>query len=77
MYGNDVVDPEEALNASETPEFDEAVAGGEAAEARNGESSFDALIAKDLRVEPRDEMPERTRHEPGGHTLIHPRGLYR
>ena len=28
MYGNDVVDPTEALNASETPEFDEAVAAG-------------------------------------------------
>ena len=26
MYGNDVVDPEEALNASETPEFDEVMA---------------------------------------------------
>ena len=58
MYGNDVVDPEEPLNASEAPEFDEAVAAGEAAEAREGESSFDALIAKDLRVEPRDEMPD-------------------
>ena len=43
MYGNDVVDPTEALNASETPEFDEAVAAGEAAEARDGVSSFDAL----------------------------------
>ena len=58
MYGNDVVDPEEPLNASEAPEFDEAVAAGEAAEEREGESSFDALIAKDLRVEPRDEMPD-------------------
>ena len=58
MYGNDVVDPTEALNASETPEFDEAVAAGSAAEARDGASGFDALIAADLRVEPRDEMPD-------------------
>ena len=28
MYGNDVIDPTEALNAAETAEFDEAVARG-------------------------------------------------
>ena len=58
MYGNDVVDPTEALNASETPDFDAAVAAGQSGELRNGESGFDALIAADLRIEPRDEMPD-------------------
>ena len=29
MYGNDFVDPTEALNASETPEFDEVGVGAE------------------------------------------------
>ena len=41
-----------------TPDFYEAVAAGERAEGREGDTTFDALIAADLRVEPRDEMPD-------------------
>ena len=58
MYGNDVIDPEAPLNASETSEFDETVSAGTVGEERPEVSSFDALIAADLRVEPRDEMPD-------------------
>ncbi len=72
MYGNDVVAPgpsEESgaahprhlTNAAQTPEYDEAAALAAAADARRAEAghpSFDALIEADLRVEPRDDMPD-------------------
>ena len=58
MYGNDVIDPDEPLNASETGDYEAALAGAAAAGQRPEQSSFDALIEADLRVEPRDEMPD-------------------
>ena len=58
MYGNDVLDPTELLNASESPEYDAAAAATRAADDEPHPSSFDALIDADLRVEPRDEMPD-------------------
>ncbi|HEX2706104.1 MAG TPA: 1,2-phenylacetyl-CoA epoxidase subunit PaaA [Candidatus Lustribacter sp.] len=56
MYGNDVIDPNEPINAAETGEVEQAMAH----EDRRDEvgSAFDALIAADQRIEPRDEMPE-------------------
>lgn len=73
MYGNDFNAPDVAgdqgsqgaksvvLNAAQTPEYDRAAAEGRTVDARReeaGHPSFDALIAADLRVEPRDDMPE-------------------
>ncbi len=58
MYGNDVIDPDEPLNASETGDYEGALAGAAAAGQRPEQSSFNALIEADLRVEPRDEMPD-------------------
>jgi len=58
MYGNEVLDPGEALNASETPDYDAAAAATRAADDVPHPTSFDALVEADLRVEPRDEMPD-------------------
>ena len=61
MYGTEMVDPDEPLNASETGDYATALAGAAAAGDRSGlddSGSFDALIDADLRVEPRDAMPE-------------------
>lgn len=56
MYGNDVIDPNEPLNAAETGAYDEALEH----EDRRAEigADFDALIAADQRIEPRDAMPD-------------------
>ena len=64
MYGNDVIDPGDPsasdpgtpLNAAETAAYDEALAH----EDRRDEvgDDFDALIAADQRIEPRDAMPD-------------------
>ena len=62
MYGNDVIDPNEPLNAAETAAYDEAAAHVE--QRAVGEAvgdGFDALIAADQRIEPRDAMPEKYR----------------
>ena len=58
MYGNDVLDPDEPLNASETGDYDAALAASASAGDRAAGSSFDELIAADQRVEPRDELPD-------------------
>jgi ring-1,2-phenylacetyl-CoA epoxidase subunit PaaA len=58
MYGNDVLDPTEPLNASETPEYEAGAAATRAADDAPHGTSFDALIAADQRVEPRDDMPD-------------------
>ena len=58
MYGNDVLDPDEPLNASETGDYDAALAASASAGHRAAGSSFDELIAADQRVEPRDELPD-------------------
>ena len=58
MYGNDVLDPDEPLNASETGDYASALAASALQEERAEGASFDALIAADQRVEPRDEMPD-------------------
>jgi len=58
MYGNDVLDPDEPLNASETGDYDAALAASASAGNRAAGSSFDELIAADQRVEPRDELPD-------------------
>jgi len=58
MYGNDVLDPDEPLNASETGDYVSALAASALQEERAEGASFDALIAADQRVEPRDEMPD-------------------
>ena len=58
MYGNDFGDPDRApLNAAETSMYADAVAASAQA---NSEllDSFDAIIAADQKVEPRDVMPE-------------------
>ena len=62
MYGNDVIDPNVPLNAAETAAYDEAAAHveGRAVGEASGEG-FDALIAADQRIEPRDAMPEKYR----------------
>jgi ring-1,2-phenylacetyl-CoA epoxidase subunit PaaA len=56
MYGNDVIDPKEPLNAAETGAYDEAL-DHEDRRAEIG-ADFDALIAADQRIEPRDAMPD-------------------
>ncbi|MDC5695818.1 1,2-phenylacetyl-CoA epoxidase subunit A [Intrasporangium calvum] len=56
MYGNDVIDPNEPLNAAETGAYDEALAHEDHREHVGGD--FDALIAADQRIEPRDAMPD-------------------
>jgi len=68
MYGtemvadqaDDPVEPDVPLNASETADYSQALAGATAAGDRSqlAQASFDALIESDLRVEPRDEMPD-------------------
>ena len=63
MYGNDFIDPDEPLNAADSGDIDDAVtAAATALEQRpDGDSSgvaFDALLAADQRIEPRDDMPE-------------------
>jgi len=60
MYGNDFIDPDEPLNAAESGAIDEAVTAAAAALAQRSESgsTFDALLAADQRIEPRDEMPD-------------------
>ena len=69
MYGNDFIDPDEALNAAESGDVDEAALAAATARAQRpgGEVSFEALLAADQRIEPRDEMPEAYRR-----TLIRP-----
>jgi ring-1,2-phenylacetyl-CoA epoxidase subunit PaaA len=59
MYGNDVIDPNERppLNAAETSMYDDAVAAGAVAN-RELMQTFDAIIAADQKVEPRDVMPD-------------------
>ena len=59
MYGNDVIDPNEPLNAAETGAYDEALAHQDRREQVGGD--FDALITADQRIEPRDAMPEEYR----------------
>jgi ring-1,2-phenylacetyl-CoA epoxidase subunit PaaA len=59
MYGNDVIDPNDPLNAAETAAYDQARAHEDRREAVGGD--FDALIAADQRIEPRDAMPENYR----------------
>ncbi|SNC71714.1 ring-1,2-phenylacetyl-CoA epoxidase subunit PaaA [Kytococcus aerolatus] len=64
MYGNDFVDPDEALNAAETGDYEAALsqhAEGGLDRGEGDDASFDALIARDLRIEPRDAMPEEYR----------------
>jgi len=60
MYADDVINPDEPLNAAESGDMDEAVVASATAPAQRlaGGSSFAALLAADLRIEPRDEMPE-------------------
>ncbi|MEO3935546.1 1,2-phenylacetyl-CoA epoxidase subunit PaaA [Dermatophilaceae bacterium Soc4.6] len=68
MYGTEMVSedhddpigPDVPLNASESADYDAAVAGAVATADRSGlgPTSFDALLQADLRVEPRDEMPD-------------------
>jgi ring-1,2-phenylacetyl-CoA epoxidase subunit PaaA len=59
MYGNDVIDPNEPLNAAETDAYDAAAAHDEQRDVVGDD--FDALIAADQRIEPRDAMPEKYR----------------
>ena len=67
MYGTETVDdvvtgpptPDEPLNAAETSAYDAAVqAAQQAPDRAEREASFEALIAADQRVEPRDAMPD-------------------
>jgi len=58
MYGTEVIDPDVPLNAAESSDYDAALAGSAAAGERPTHPSFDALIEADLRVEPRDDMPD-------------------
>ena len=60
MYGNDFINPDEPLNAAESADMDHAVAESATAVTQrpDGGSSFEELLAADLRIEPRDEMPE-------------------
>ncbi|WP_082176895.1 1,2-phenylacetyl-CoA epoxidase subunit PaaA [Arsenicicoccus sp. oral taxon 190] len=59
MYGNDVIDPDEPLNAAETDDYATAREFAAGADRAPGDTaSFDDLIARDLRIEPRDDMPE-------------------
>jgi ring-1,2-phenylacetyl-CoA epoxidase subunit PaaA len=59
MYGSDVIDPDEPLNAAETDAYDGALAHDERRDGAGGD--FDALIAADQRIEPRDAMPDKYR----------------
>ncbi|MDN5768064.1 MAG: 1,2-phenylacetyl-CoA epoxidase subunit A, partial [Humibacillus sp.] len=68
MYGNDVIDPNEPLNAAEQAAAEGADDGvaSLSSEGRRVQSAvdleaFDALIADDRRIEPRDAMPEKYR----------------
>ena len=68
MYGNDVIDPNEPLNAAEQAAAeagDDAAAdlspGGRRDRSATDLDAFDALIAADQRIEPRDAMPEKYR----------------
>ena len=56
MYGNDVIDPNEPLNAAETDAYDASVAHDDQRDTVGDD--FDALIAADQRIEPRDAMPD-------------------
>jgi ring-1,2-phenylacetyl-CoA epoxidase subunit PaaA len=60
MDGDDFIDPEEPLNASESADFDAAAVASRNSPAQrpDGGWSFEALLAADQRIEPRDEMPE-------------------
>ncbi|HYO19765.1 MAG TPA: 1,2-phenylacetyl-CoA epoxidase subunit PaaA [Dermatophilaceae bacterium] len=58
MYGNDFIDPDEPLNAAESGDLDDAVAATSTGRRRGEGASFEALLAADQRIEPRDEMPE-------------------
>ncbi len=59
MYGNDVIDPADGpLNAAETPLYDDAAAAEREAAQRELTASFEALIAADQKIEPRDAMPD-------------------
>jgi ring-1,2-phenylacetyl-CoA epoxidase subunit PaaA len=60
MGGSDFIDPDEPLNAAESGDLDDVAVGQGTARARRHEqgSSFEALLAADQRIEPRDEMPE-------------------
>ncbi|REF31605.1 1,2-phenylacetyl-CoA epoxidase subunit PaaA [Calidifontibacter indicus] len=55
MYGNDFGDPDEPLNAAEGDALDELLAS---ATQRGDGGNFDELIEADLRIEPRDQMPD-------------------
>lgn len=59
MYGNDVIDPTQPLNAAETDAYDAAAAHDDQRDVVG--EDFDALIAADQRIEPRDAMPEKYR----------------
>ena len=64
MYGNDFAVPDEPLNAAETPDYEAALAehaAGEMDRSAESHASFDALIAADQRIEPRDDMPQEYR----------------
>ncbi|GAB2758736.1 1,2-phenylacetyl-CoA epoxidase subunit A [Terrabacter koreensis] len=62
MYGNDVIDPNEPLNAAETDAYDAAAAHDDQRDGSDAVGDdFDALIAADQRIEPRDAMPEKYR----------------
>ncbi|GAB3059653.1 1,2-phenylacetyl-CoA epoxidase subunit A [Intrasporangium mesophilum] len=56
MYGNDVIDPNEPLNAAETDAYDEALTHDQ--RRAEAEGDFEALLAADQRIEPRDVMPD-------------------
>ena len=60
MDGNDLIDPDEPLNAAESGDVDDAMKAAAASLAQRpaGGSSFEALLAAEQRIEPRDEMPE-------------------
>ncbi len=59
MYGNDVIDPNVPLNASETEAYEQERARDEPPRADLAAAGdFDALIAADQRIEPRDAMPD-------------------
>jgi ring-1,2-phenylacetyl-CoA epoxidase subunit PaaA len=60
MDGKDFLDPEEPLNASEYADVDPAAVAPRTSGAQRPEGgwTFEALLAADLRIEPRDEMPE-------------------
>ncbi|HET8594583.1 MAG TPA: 1,2-phenylacetyl-CoA epoxidase subunit PaaA [Intrasporangium sp.] len=59
MYGNDVIDPNDPLNAAETPAYEQAREHDDRRAEVGGD--FDALIAADQRIEPRDAMPDKYR----------------